>query len=81
MFQKVLNLDILGVLRVMKTGVKARLDELRIEVDHSLRVVVDAIIEEETGMQSDAGVKMLSDAQVRAIVEKARTRVRNPPKK
>jgi hypothetical protein len=65
----------------MSIAVKTRLEQLKIQVDRSLRIVINGLIELETGMSCDEGVKLLSDDQVRAIVEKARLQARKPDKK
>jgi len=54
----------------MSNKIHERLKKLMIELEHSERVFLDESLEQITGKTCDEAIEMLSDEQVRNIVEK-----------
>jgi len=54
----------------MSNKIHERLKKLMIELEHSERVFLDKSLEQITGKTCDEAIEMLSDEQVRNIVEK-----------
>ena len=54
----------------MSNKIHERLKKLMIELEHSERIFLDESLEQITGKTCDEAIEMLSDEQVRNIVEK-----------
>jgi len=58
----------------MSTKIKERLKKLALELDHIERQILDKGLEKISGKTCDEAIEMLTDDQVRGIVEKIKNK-------
>ena len=65
----------------MSTKVKERLKKLTLELDHEGRVLLDGALEDVSGKNCDEAIELMTDEQVRIIVEKIKLKKKKKKKK